>query len=169
MKLDVSDLIRKNKTYKEVHVELKDSEGFFDGTEKINYFKVPKLNGEVSISDNVIVLDGKLQADLKLTCSRCLEKFHYPIDMNIQEQFVIDDPSNEDNDDLIVINGDVIDITKVIENNIIVQLPIKRLCKEDCKGLCQKCGANLNVSECNCETLDVDPRLAKLKDFFSNN
>lgn len=64
-----------------------------------------------------------------------------------------------------LLEDEVIDVTEVIENNIIIELPIKRLCKENCKGLCQQCGVNLNFSKCKCEK-DIDPRLAKLKDFF---
>ncbi|SUY61625.1 ribosomal protein L32 family protein [Clostridium sporogenes] len=65
-----------------------------------------------------------------------------------------------------LLKNEAIDVTEVIENNIIIELPIKRLCKKNCKGLCQQCGANLNFSKCKCEK-DIDPRLAKLKDFFS--
>ena len=56
-----------------------------------------------------------------------------------------------------------------MENNILLTLPIKRLCKEDCKGLCQQCGNNLNLSTCQCDNDDIDPRLAKLKDLFSTD
>jgi uncharacterized protein len=85
--------------------------------------------------------------------------------MTIEEKFTTNDKANKD-DDLIFINSDTLDITEIIENNIILTLPIKRLCKEDCKGLCHKCGTNLNFSTCHCNDDDIDPRLAKLKDLF---
>ena len=67
-----------------------------------------------------------------------------------------------------LMNSDVIDITEIVEKAIISTLPIKRLCKEDCKGLCQSCGANLNKEECSCNNEDIDLRLADLKALLNN-
>ena len=64
------------------------------------------------------------------------------------------------------VDGDTLDITEIIENSIISTLPIKRLCKEDCNGLCSQCGANKNVENCSCLDYDVDVRLAKLRELF---
>ena len=60
----------------------------------------------------------------------------------------------------------MLDLKEVAENSIYLELPFKKLCNEDCKGLCQSCGVNLNNETCSCEDLDIDPRLAGLKDFF---
>jgi len=77
--------------------------------------------------------------------------------------------NNSDNkdDEIIFIDGDTIDITNIVKNNIILSLPFKKLCKDDCKGICQNCGGNLNTTSCHCKEDDIDPRLAKLKDLFS--
>ena len=68
--------------------------------------------------------------------------------------------------EIMFVDGDTLDITEIIENSIISTLPIKRLCKEDCKGLCSQCGTNKNVKECQCDNFDVDIRLAKLRELF---
>jgi uncharacterized protein len=167
MKLDVSDLLKKEKAEKELHLEIHE-ESFYDGSETIKLLQPIKLNGELSKIGDMLTLNGTISTLLELNCSRCLEKFNYAVDMTIEEQFTSSDGADRD-DDIIFINSDTIDITEVIENNIILTLPIQRLCSEDCKGLCHKCGINLNLATCQCENNDIDPRLAKLKDMFSTD
>lgn len=164
MKLDISDLLKKETANKKFHLELEET-GFFDGRENINFLQPVKFDGILSKVGDIITLTGKLNTVLELSCSRCLEKFDYVVDLDIEEKLTASDGANKD-DDVIFIDSDTIDITEIIENNIILTLPIKRLCREDCKGLCQQCGANLNFSACNCTKDDIDPRLAKLKDMF---
>ena len=65
--------------------------------------------------------------------------------------------------------GDFIDLAPIICEQIILQIPIKVLCSEECKGLCPQCGANLNTSSCNCHLNFVDNRMAVLKDFTIKN
>lgn len=164
MKLDVSELLKKERANKELHLEINE-EKLYDGSEYIDLLEPIKLDGTLSKLGDILTLNGTIHTVLELTCSRCVEKFSYPIDMTIKEKLTTNDKENKD-DDLIFINSDTIDITEIIENNIILTLPIQRLCKEDCKGLCHQCGANLNLSTCHCKNDDIDPRLAKLKDLF---
>ena len=72
---------------------------------------------------------------------------------------------NDDYDDYIVVENNVLDLDALINEEIQLFLPIKMLCKEDCKGLCQGCGKNLNYEKCECEK-EVDPRLAALSDLL---
>lgn len=166
MKIDVVDLISKKASKKKVHL-VSNIENFYDDGEYIEFLKPVTLDGELTIAENVIRLEGKVTTELGLTCSRCLTSFNYNIDIQIHENFS-NDPENKD-DELIFIESDITDITEIIKNNIVLSLPIKKLCKDDCKGLCQVCGTNLNESSCNCSDDSVDPRLAKLKDLFSAN
>ena len=55
----------------------------------------------------------------------------------------------------------------LIRNELLVQWPIRVLCKDDCKGICSRCGANLNVQTCDCDTAVPDPRMAAIRDIFS--
>eukprot|EP00831_Metopus_contortus_P041556 TRINITY_DN3261_c0_g1_i9.p1 TRINITY_DN3261_c0_g1~~TRINITY_DN3261_c0_g1_i9.p1 ORF type:complete len:146 (+),score=20.94 TRINITY_DN3261_c0_g1_i9:58-495(+) len=93
------------------------------------------------------------------------QTFIYPIDIDIEERFTNDSTLS---DEAIVVSDDVLDISEIVEKSIISTLPIKRVCKTDCKGLCQKCGCNLNYETCNCDKEDVDVRLQALKGFFDN-
>lgn len=171
MVIDVSDLLSKKVSKKEVHL-CYEQESFFDGTEIVKFVSPVKVDGIINSLAGILNFDAKISTNLELTCSRCIEKFIYPLDIEIHEKFSVIH-SNESNDiiyqddEITSIEGDNIDITEIVENNISLVLPIKRLCKEDCKGLCQNCGTNLNVSSCTCVKEDVDPRLSKLKDLFS--
>ncbi|KZL94450.1 YceD family protein [Clostridium magnum] len=165
MKLDVSELLKRERAVKELHLEVNE-ESFYDGSETVQLLEPIKLDGTITKSGDILTLNCAIHAVLELTCSRCLQKFGYSVDMTIEEEFTNNEKANKD-EDIIFIDSDTIDITEVIENNIILTLPIKRLCKEDCKGLCQRCGTNFNLSTCQCENDDIDPRLAKLKDMFS--
>ena len=167
MSIDIVDLIKKKVSRKKVHL-VYDEENFYDDGEKIEFLKPITLEGELYVTGDIINLEGTVLAELSLPCSRCLVNFSHSVDIQIHEKFSVNSDDKDDEDDeIIFIDGDTIDITNIIKNNIIMSLPIKKLCKEDCKGLCQNCGLNLNVSSCNCGSNDVDPRLAKLKDLFS--
>ena len=131
--------------------------------------------GQVNSKDEILELKAHIKTNLELTCSRCLDTFIYPIDVDIEERFT-KSKELQDDEELIFVEDDTLDIIQIVENCIISTLPIKRLCKEDCKGLCSQCGTNKNVKECQCDNFDVencscldydvDVRLAKLRELF---
>jgi len=166
MKIDIFDLTSKKIINQPVDLCL-EIDKLYDGYEYINFSKPIILKGSFSLVEDIIILNGRLTTEFTIACSRCLENFNYPIDIEVKEQF----SRNKENEDadVILIESDKLDITDIIENNIYLALPFARLCKEDCKGLCQQCGTDLNNSTCGCDNLDVDLRLAKLKELFSEN
>lgn len=109
-------------------------------------------------------------------CSRCLEPVEVPMSYTIDGFFVeegYDEDSFEDYD-AFIIDTEEVDLVDVIEQTLSYNMPYKVLCDEDCKGLCPKCGKNLNKETCSCsETADdednIDPRFAKLKDLLKND
>jgi uncharacterized protein len=165
MTIDILDLIKKKVSKKEVHLVYTE-ESFYDDGEKIEFLKSITFDGELYLSGDIIDLEGKVLTEISLPCSRCLVSFNHKVDLQIHERFSTNS-DNKDEDEIIFIDSDTIDVTDIIKNNILLSLPIKKLCKDDCKGLCQHCGTNLNVANCNCINVDIDPRLAKLKKLFS--
>ncbi|MDF2883370.1 MAG: hypothetical protein K0R54_3927 [Clostridiaceae bacterium] len=163
MFVDLNDLLAKKNISKKLDLIIEEN-SFKDSDEEIKFLTPIVFDGNIDIIGDIINLTGTVKTKIQLICSRCLEPFPYDISLEINEKFsnLI---ANED-DDIIFLDSDTIDITEIIVNNIILTLPIKRLCKENCKGLCQQCGSNLNNSVCNCVKDDIDPRLAKLKDLF---
>jgi uncharacterized protein len=165
MNIDVLDFIKKKVSKKKVHLVF-EQENFYDDGEQIEFLKPVSLEGELSLVGDVVELEGRVVTEVSLPCSRCLASFKHNVDIQIHERFSVN-PDNKDEDEIIFIDSDTIDVTDVIKNNILLSLPIKKLCKDDCKGLCQHCGTNLNNADCNCSLSDVDPRLSKLKELFS--
>lgn len=166
MKFDVADFMKNKSAKKEIHFSV-EMESFDYGDEKIKVLKPVAVDGFLYMTGSILNLEGYVSTDLELICSRCLQPFVYNYDGELNEKFTLS--SDNKDDDVIFMDSDSLNITEIIENNIIFSLPIKHLCSESCKGLCQVCGTNLNLSACNCETKDLDPRLAKLKDMFSTD
>jgi uncharacterized protein len=118
-----------------------------------------KLELEVFNTRDSFVVEGKLKANLILSCSRCLQKYSSPVELDISEDVL--KSKMEDEEELY--------LDEIIVDNIILSLPMKPLCSDDCKGICPECGQDLNEGECDCEVEALDPRLAKLKDFYNDD
>ena len=115
-------------------------------------------------------VQGTLRAQAELSCSRCLD----PVTVSIASGFDQLYESNaahplsgeialqEKDTDIAFFSGDTIEISDIIREQVVLALPMKPICREDCKGLCPHCGKNMNVKACDCENLFSDPRLAEL-------
>lgn len=115
---------------------------------------------------------GTISARVKPQCCRCLQDFEIDLDTKVHVRFISRDKLDSDlpedlaDKDLNVFYHDpkFIDIDELIRENLILALPFKLLCQEDCKGLCPQCGANLNKTTCDCPPIETgDPRMAQLK------
>ncbi len=119
------------------------------------------VRGKAYCRADVVYLDLSISFDFFGVCDRCAEDFErqYSFDLN---RIVVQRLENEnDSDDYIVVENNVLDLDDLVYQEIQLFLPQKILCKEDCKGLCPKCGKNLNSGDCDCKA-DVDPRMAAL-------
>ena len=122
-----------------------------------------------------IRLRGRLSAGLELQCARCLE----PLRQDVKRDFeLLYRPLGADagRDELSVTDaeaeigyyqGDGLLLEDVLREQVLLALPLKVTCREDCKGLCPQCGKNLNQVQCSCSTEVEDPRWAALKDVRS--
>jgi len=123
-----------------------------------------------------VFIRGKISAIIGTLCSRCLEEAKLPVAADFSYTLVSQKPEVDDDlelrqEDLEIIHyhGDFIDLKPIICEQIILQMPIKALCSDECKGLCPQCGTNLNYSSCDCALCCVDRRMAALKNFKVNN
>ena len=164
MVINFSDLLSKKNRKKEISLSFELEPFEFEG-EEIRAIENVNVEGLGISEKDVILIEASVKTKLKLNCSRCLDTFIYPIYIDIEERFTND--SNSEDEAIIVID-DVLDINEVVETSIISTLPIKRVCKTNCKGLCQTCGCNLNHGSCTCDKEDVDVRFEVLKGFFKN-
>ncbi|HLR34217.1 MAG TPA: DUF177 domain-containing protein [Tissierellales bacterium] len=135
------------------------------------YFTTPiKVNGSIYKASKDIVIDGQILYNYKENCARCLKEFKKSVRTKLSGKLVnenrIDEEDVEADDVVIEYNNRHINLERAVINEVILALPMKSLCSSDCKGICQKCGKNLNEGKCDCEIDDIDPRLAKLKELL---
>lgn len=125
-------------------------------------------------TDGRFTVAGTLRTELEVTCCRCACKFNQIVDKSFRVEYWPDTAEEDaeielDYEDLDIgfYRGDKFDLKEVILEQALIDLPMKPVCKEDCKGLCEGCGADLNKEECSCDGPRLDPRfeaLQKLKD-----
>ena len=119
--------------------------------------------------NKTLFIRGAVDVTLSIPCGRCLEEvptqicFDIDKKLEINESNLVDDEM-EENDYLI---GFELDVDKLVYAEILVNWPMKVLCKEDCEGICKVCGANLNKGDCGCQRTELDPRMAAIQDIFS--
>lgn len=116
--------------------------------------------GKIENIAGVLILRANVTGVLRCSCARCLAEFDKPIDLHV-EAILADDVQDEDNPDIFLLDGDYADVDEVIITAFVLNMEQRFLCREDCKGLCDKCGKNLNDGPCSCKP-ETDPRLAAL-------
>ncbi len=95
-------------------------------------------------------------------CDRCAEETTKNLRLDVSHTIVTELNNEEDDDSFIVIENKELDLDELIYSDLILEMPVKFLCSEDCKGLCPTCGANLNRTTCDCSKSRIDPRMAIL-------
>jgi uncharacterized protein len=121
-----------------------------------------EATGTISNGGDVLLLHAELVATVRRQCARCLKDFTAQTHAVVDERFYPADAENLP-EDAPTYQFEVVDISEALREGLLLAEPVKVLCKPDCKGLCPKCGADLNVEECRCDKRSVDPRLAVLE------
>lgn len=171
MKIDISDMysLTDKETMREIHidmVEMKSKAGCF-----------PIQAGEpfvLTIANEKgkrLRLTGEARLSARIPCDRCLEdvscSFHLVIDKTVMLTQADDGQEDEDDEAASYIDEErVLDVDRLIFGELLVNWPAKVLCRDDCKGICPKCGTNLNRTACGCEQGVPDPRMAQFLDVF---
>lgn len=116
-----------------------------------------------------LLISGDTALDVTVPCDRCLTDVTVTIPVSIdrrvaldQGEVVVDCDEGEDT----FLKEQQLDVDRLIYDEILVNWPAKVLCKDDCKGICPKCGQNLNQRDCGCDRQVLDPRMAKFQDVF---
>ena len=132
------------------------AEIFFEkvSTDKENFFGGFEVVGEIVNDGKTFVARGKSSCQRNFFCDRCLEPSVEKIFCEFDEELTSEE-----------ITENVADITELVRDTFLANLPIQNLCRSDCKGLCPVCGKNLNNGDCECDRSNFDPRLAVLKNF----
>ncbi|MDL2300714.1 DUF177 domain-containing protein [Clostridiaceae bacterium OttesenSCG-928-D20] len=157
-------------------IELSGSKKSFDFSAELDFSSFPsiisaaaptRVFGEVENKAGLILLTGAIEMSLLCSCDRCLREYSYslkiPFELTLAKEL-----QDEENPDIILIEGDEIDLSELSDEIFLLEMENKFLCSEDCKGLCESCGANLNEGECSCKK-EIDPRLKALESLLERD
>ena len=120
-------------------------------------------SGVVRNTAGVLMMTGSITTCIHGICDRCASEFDRDIDFPI-DVVLVTELANEENEDewVFPLEGDSADLDDIVRTVFVLNLDSKLLCDEDCKGLCCRCGKNLNDGPCSCQK-ELDPRFAALK------
>ena len=158
MRLELRDIIHVPDAKKTFRYELDLSDLDFFGQRPIAH---PVLaEGSVTNHAGALVLEGTARSVLELTCDRCGKAFSrekvVPLDSLSAQEL-----EDEENDEILLLDGTELDLDEAVTTAFVLAMDTKNLCSDDCKGLCPKCGADLNKGPCGCRP-ETDPRWAAL-------
>ena len=134
--------------------------------------KSPLSLSIVYAGDKKLEIRGRGEVTAVIPCDRCLADVQVEIPLDFHKKASVDPEGaadeTEELDEANYIDGYSFDVEQLIYNELLVGWPTKILCSEDCKGICNVCGQNLNEGTCNCEDTGLDPRMSVIRDVFKN-
>ena len=154
MLLDLRSVFETEGSKKEFSEELDEREYELFGTKP--FVERISVRGEVANRAGVVTLTAKVSFPLRVACDRCLEEFTRQYDYTFTHTLV--QQLQDEWQDYILVEDGVLNLEELILSDLLLELPTKLLCKEDCKGLCPQCGCNLNHQSCDCNKAYHDPR-----------
>ena len=168
MQINISDLLStsgKSSSYEfTVEAEMFDIDGGYPYLEK-----KPVHLTLINEDGEKISYAGQIDVTLEIPCSRCLTPV--PVRMNFEfgDELFLKPQEDEERlyiGDVSFVDGGELDADRLVFDEILMRLPMKVLCRSDCKGLCPVCGHNLNEGDCGCDRSSPDPRMSVIKDIF---
>ncbi len=169
MKIDLNEIALKPVPEADIYISIDGDElAEIDAAAfKTEHIKPFCLNCKKDVSE-VFRICGSTVISGHVPCDRCLEDTPVSVMVDIDRSFpVIDDAVFEDKDDpLSALSEGVLDVCGLLQEEVLMGLPIKVLCSAECKGLCPVCGKNRNIFECDCDRVVLDPRMQKFLDVF---
>lgn len=140
--------------------------------DRITILQPPVVSGQIRLDGERARVNGSVKARLRVECDRCLKPIEVPVNSCFDVEYVTtaeyqaqQSPELSEADlNLSVFDGEAVDIDDLVAEELLLAAPDHLVCKDDCQGFCAVCGANKNSVECGCETREVDPRWAGLKE-----
>ena len=145
--------------------------------ERVKLQQPASITSRIRTSGSEVRVSGKIDARVEVECDRCLN----PVEMPVSAEFALQYITGQQYDSthaaelsseemaVSVFDGEALDVDEIVREQILLAVPDRALCREDCKGICSKCGTELNSGSCNCESAEIDPRWEALKKFKNGN
>ena len=152
MRCSVKDLLKNDGEITEVGGTL-EYDVLENNGDEIYFVEPISFSGELKNENGEIFASGDIEFEYKVRCHRCGEEIIRSEKIAVNEIF-----SRDSSEEKYLLVGETLDLENMIIDNIRLNLPVKFLCNEECKGFCAKCGVNLNNEQCNCKEEKVDSR-----------
>jgi uncharacterized protein len=140
---------------------------------------VAPVKGTLKFSNTgtLLLIQGEVHTEVRLECARCLVEYTTPVKVEIEEEYKLEKvgdamqalPIEEEVGTPDLIKSNVLDVTELARQNLIVELPIQPLCKPECSGLCPTCGENLNMRKCSCPPAEPESPFIALADLLGKD
>lgn len=171
MIVDVSDILKEIGASKNVNCSIVLKDITWQG-EPLQFRKPLTITGSLTNSGSILLLNANVRGTVIFQCGLCLEAYEQNLEFLIEAR--LKKPSQKNNVDDFVYEGNEFDLSKIVWEFLLLEIPTRRCCQENCKGLCPECGANRNKKTCHCINIEendpdlaLDERLQILKDHFS--
>lgn len=145
MILDLKKVKRSGKEYEDFYFEYQPANELIDIPNTKIMIPI-KITGRVTLTgDHSCCIDGELDFSVQGECTRCLK--------DAVNRYVIEfsECADSEAEDCYPVKNDTVDLTKIVDDVVLINVPLNFLCSEDCKGICISCGTNLNDGECKCK------------------
>ena len=147
-----------------LNIDPEDTSSFLYG---VSFPSPMKVRGEITNTAGYMRMTLTMSVDYQAACARCLSPvagcFSLNLEKTVAPRKLLSDLDENKLDDYAIIDDGFLDMDEPLLEQLEMEFPIRFLCSEDCRGLCPKCGRNLNEGECGCETKEIDPRLEPLR------
>lgn len=172
MKLDVRPLLNGDRLLKfdfelDLNVDPEDASSFLHG---VGFPSPMKVYGDVTNTAGYMRMALHMTVDYTAECARCLSpvngSFALDLDKTVATRDMLGTLDEDRLDDYAIIEDGFLDMDEQLREQMEMEFPIRFLCREDCRGLCPRCGKNLNEGACSCDTKEIDPRLAPLQELL---
>lgn len=164
MKLNVSGVMKNENTSLDFDYSFAFDPARVTNERQLSFSKVAVV-GSIVNKAQIVTLSFDAKVEVDAPCDRCLEPSRETVAFH-GAFYLVDEIHDQDNEYLLLVEGDELDIDEQVLSCLVLELPSKHLCKADCKGLCAKCGKNLNEGDCGCPRHELDPRLAKIRELL---
>jgi uncharacterized protein len=168
MKLDLRPLLAGDRLLKfdyELTIDTSEDTGSF--LSDVGFPSPMKVSGEITNTAGYMRMTLTTSVDYVASCARCLApvsgSFSLDLEKTCSPRDMLGDLDEDKLDEFAIIEDGFLDLDEQLYEQLEMEFPMRFLCREDCKGLCQKCGKNLNEGECECDHKEIDPRLEPLR------
>ena len=164
MLFDVSALYKNPDIVLDLNEEISFNDEF--AKDSISFEKPVIVSGNIKNTSGILVLNAKVTGEFVATCDRCGKEVKLPLDFQMTENFA-KNTNGEEGEEITPLVKEKFDLYELVLKSVFSEFPSKKLCSEGCKGICQRCGADLNLDKCSCQDDDNwNPQFDILKGLF---